>query len=202
LPVELREAATQRVLGIGLHVSVGADDEKPCPLEETGHVLQQVERRRVSPLKIVEDDDQRILDGAQQARDRLEETNALLLRAQPLGLGLDCPVELGDDGGDDGRALPRGPKERSGFERPSVLCEDLVPRGVRRSALALVAGSHAQSRSLGSSERRHLPHEPGLSDPRLSGEHGHGAVAVGGRSDQAAQCRQLALSPDQGCCGR
>jgi hypothetical protein len=95
LPVELREADIQRVLGTEVHVSVRTDYEKPSSLERASHILQQLESRRVSPLKIVEDDHQRTVKRAQQPRDRLEEANALLLRAQPFGLGVSGPGESG-----------------------------------------------------------------------------------------------------------
>src|SRR5512132_1000409 len=135
----------------------------------------------------------------EQVRDRVEEADAFLLRAQTLGLTVGSPFELGEDCGDDRRALPRTFAfwEGCALERLGVLRKDLDPWGVRGPSLALVARAEAHDRPVGSSKRRDLPHEPSFSDARLPEEHRDSALAGGRRRDQFEQRRLLALAPDE-----
>jgi hypothetical protein len=61
LALERRETFTQRVSGPNVDVPVNTEDESPGRLERAGQVLQQVQSRRVRPLKIIQDDHQGML---------------------------------------------------------------------------------------------------------------------------------------------
>jgi hypothetical protein len=76
LTVELGERLAQRMGQIDLRVSVRPDDEEPILREQAPEVAQELERRRVRPLEVVEQDDQCPLGDAK------EETGQRLVRAE------------------------------------------------------------------------------------------------------------------------
>ena len=66
---------------IDLGLAVGAEDQQRRALGSAHDVAQQLQRRGVGPVQIVEDQDQRMLvgDRAQQRCDRLEQQELFAL---------------------------------------------------------------------------------------------------------------------------
>ena len=86
---ELGECLCERVCLIDLRVPIGAEDQQGRPLGGAHEVPQQRERRRVAPMKVVQDQDQGLLlgGGAQHGSHRLEQHDLFAVRR--LGTGAD-----------------------------------------------------------------------------------------------------------------
>src|SRR5271154_1275184 len=79
------ELAHQRMRGVDLVVAVGADQHQMLQLRPGQQILEQVERRRVEPLQIVEEQDQRMFRKGEDADESAEhevETALRLLRLE------------------------------------------------------------------------------------------------------------------------
>ena len=88
LPPALRIAASLRIsgcAGVDLVVPIGADQQQVAQLRLGRQVLEQVERRRVQPLQVVEEQRQRMLrpgEHAEQAAEHQLEAALRVLRRQ------------------------------------------------------------------------------------------------------------------------
>jgi hypothetical protein len=81
------ELAHQRMCGIDLVVPVGADQHQILQLRPSQQILQQVERRRVEPLKIVDEQGQRMFRAGEDADEPPQHQPEAVLRLLRLELG-------------------------------------------------------------------------------------------------------------------
>ena len=82
------ELARQRMRGVDLVVAIGADQHQMPQLRPGQQILQQVERRRVEPLQIVEEEGKRMVRSGKDADESAEhelETTLRLLRLEAPG---------------------------------------------------------------------------------------------------------------------
>ena len=74
------EHAHQRMRGIDLVVPIGADQHQVLQVRSRQQVLQQIERRRIEPLKIVEEQHQRMFGAGEYADEPLQHVLKAALR--------------------------------------------------------------------------------------------------------------------------
>ena len=139
--------------GIDFVVAIGADQQEVLQIRPGQEILEQIERRRVEPLQVVEEERQRVFrpgEDAEEAPKHQLETRLCLLRFE-LGnrrLVADDELELGDNIDHEptvrAQRLQKGvaPAAKLGValpeERPNKAVKGVRQSGVRDVALVLV----------------------------------------------------------------
>src|SRR5262249_4306686 len=186
---ELRQHARPRSMP-HLDVAVRADEEHAGVGELGRDEPKQEQRRRIGPVEIVEEHEQRGFDTEPPhcAPDRLEELEPRVCRLRFGGDPLSWHV-LAEQRGE--RAI-RG-VVRLRLEAP----EDLHPRPVRRRALRLVAAPPAHRDAERGGAYRELSRDAGLSDARLAHEEHESSLAADGPIERTHQTTELGLAADE-----
>ena len=185
--VEQRVQAGGHLAGL---VAQGADHEQRCPYHRADDVREHLERGRVGPVQVLDDEQDRapLSAAADHARDRLEEAVADIAR-----IGLPRPrSELGQKAGEL-RGHPPG--KRCGLTA-DVMAERLGERRERdHPVLHAAAGEHLRP------ARAHLARECGeearLPAARLAGHHHDVGRARARPLPCGAQRRELVFPADQ-----
>ena len=196
--IELGERGPQGMAAVQIVGSVGADDDDPGVVHAAREEHEQVARRPVRPVEVLEHE-----HGRHSVADPFEDTEHLLEEGRGGDrLGRRTRVQLGHErreiltrGSDHGRKRRR--VERA-VQRPQRL-HDGPERQRAIDELHAVPGEH---------ERRlaqpldHLGYEPGLSDAGLPGDqHGRGRLVVDGRFPDRVEARELRLPADEAGAG-
>jgi hypothetical protein len=200
---QVGEGRQQRMPAVHLDMPVGAEHERAGALQVLAHEPQRRQRGRVSPVEVVEDQQQRPLGGG-----RPEEAGEAVEQPEPGRLRLDrrrcrqvrqALADGGDELGDVGRAGAHLAAERRRVAALHVGADDLDPRPERRRTLRLPAAAPQDG---GAACRRgggHLLGEPGLADAGLAGEQHHAAAAAGGGVQVGGERGQLGPAADERC---
>ena len=194
---EAGEQGDERVaLGL-LEVAPGAEDQHPGGREPAGQEVQELERRGVGPLQVLQDDDQRPLAGGRQqdGGELVEQPEAgrrgqLVAGRRPVGRPRQLGQEPGQRGG-AGRQPRRSPA--SGHERP----EDLHPGPVRRHALPRPAPAPHHPRAARLRRGRRRGDHRRLADAGLAGEQDQPAPPAGQLLDGADELGEHVVPPDE-----
>jgi hypothetical protein len=161
-------------------------------------VLQELERRGIGPLRVVEDDQERafLREQVQQPVDRIEEPEAVLRRAGRTG----CRFVTGEHvGGEPGEFGGQPVISRQGRQVDAIGdgAQDLPPRPVRRGAGSLRCASPHDD---GVRRLRHggqLLDQPRLPDPGLSAAQHQLRPAGTGRGESVLEDRELPVTADE-----
>ena len=172
----------QRMRARQLVGAIGGDDQQRQLAQRQRERRQQLDRRVVGPLQVVEQERRRALgdDRGQRAADRLDERGAIAARARL--------AELGEEHGEV--AAQRTAAVETAGDRSQVLAQRADDRAVGRPGRRRGAAqeAHAGERLLG---------QPRLPDPGLAGEQEQAAAAGRGAIKRGAQSRPLELAADQ-----
>ena len=196
-------------------VAIGAVDEYEAELHLLGQpeqILDQLERERVRPLQVVEDDAERVLLG-EAAHDRPDGGERLLLDGLAaelaqlrLRLGLEREAEqAGEERVGRLRAVAetaeRGLQLQpdAGLRRVDADAEPVaqeIAHGPVREALGVRAGTAFEEADAIAEAPPRLDDEPRLADARLARDRDDGATAGGDRLARLVEHRELAAAPD------
>ena len=165
----------QRVAGLELGVAIGAEQQRAARLRRADEVPEQLQRRAVGPVQVVEDEHERraVADLAEQCGHRVEEAQAAGVSVVAVRAGLVVlaarRAELAEQdrevGGADADALAQRLERRAG--RPAA--DHLDHRLVRRERLLVEAAVE----DVGAVVVGSLPDlggEAGLADPGVAGQ--------------------------------
>jgi hypothetical protein len=164
-------------------VAIGGDHQQARPLvaELAGEKPQQVQRRRVGTVQIVEQDDDRLRHAAalEKSADAVEQPKARLLGGDCRGRRRRDPLaQFGDQGGD----VASAGAELGGHARRIAVVEagpqHLHPRPEGGRALVLVAAAGRHSATARRGLAADLLGGAGLADARLAGEQDEPAVSA------------------------
>jgi hypothetical protein len=198
--VQVGEGLGERLCDLGLRVSKRGDEEQPSVDGGPRQVAKEEEGGGVSPVPVVEDEEDRLA-----AADRRQELRHREVQAVPLGVrvGLERLGQLPDAGRevrDDSRELAApgsdgGPQLCGiGFTREVVECLD---EWAIRGADHGVAGPVERQGSIGGGLSRELAHETALPRSRLAAEQHHpGSLALGVRH-RGSQRLELGHAADE-----
>jgi hypothetical protein len=143
------EGGGERVCGVDLVVAVSADHAQVACIHIGEQAVEQVERRRVGPLQVVEEDDERCVLARKDGQDAPDQERQAVLRLARADRGrlwlrsyqeLEVRAEVGDD--------PPALTER-GLERVLLLDEGLGRLGQRLP--------HERAERLREGRQRHAP---------------------------------------------
>ena len=178
----------QRVAAVQLVGAVRGDEQHALVARVAHEEGQEVARRAVGPMDVLEDEHQRPRLG-QASQEGEQELEHAPLRERALGAGLGC-VELGEQR----RQAGRGAAELAGVEA----AQRADDRRIGQLAVAevdAVAGEHA--RALRPRAGRELGDQPRLADARLARDQGDRRAPIGRAVERRGQARELALAPDE-----
>jgi hypothetical protein len=177
---EVRKRGGEGVIAIDLGVAIRSDDEEPCVLQVGRDELEQLQRRAVGPVEVVEHDDEAVLPGhgREKAAHDVEEpeTRALRVRAVAYGEVRQAFAQHGEDvhqlrrprAGRRDRGLEADlidPAPERGVPGPEGRCRAVLPAASppqRDAARLRFGGEHAG--------------EPRLPDAGLPGEQSDAAA--------------------------
>ena len=188
----------QRVVVVDLGVAVGAEEHRAPRLRRPDQVAQQLQRRAVGPLQVVEHEQQRRAGGdlRQQRGERVEQPLALDAR---LGLDRRAPrrrAELGQQRREVGgaRAEPLGGAGQRGAARPAA--QHLEHRLVGAGA-GLVEAPEEDDRAVAVDRARELGRQARLADPRVAGEQDEAPLVADRRVPRLVQGAERLLAADE-----
>ena len=193
----------QRMVLVDLGLAVGAEEHRAPRLRRPHEVAQQLQRRAVGPLQVVEHEQQRRAGGdlRQQRGEGVEQALALDAR---LGLDRrgrpDGRAELGQQRGEVGRARAeplRGAGQR-GAARPAA--QHLEHRLVGAGA-GLVEAAEQHDRAVAVDGAGELRGEPRLADPRVAGEQDEPPLVADRRVPRLVQRAERLLAADERVAG-
>jgi hypothetical protein len=190
LPRQLREAPGERVRAF--LVAHRRDDENAGAT--AGDCEQELERRLVGPVHVVQHEREGPLGRAEQPGYRIVEPKLLLARAE-CRCGRKLMVvaqQRRNDGGED-----RGVAVEAVAQPLEVGRESLCPRAVGRCPV-FVRRSPEHDGSASRGAVLELACEPRLADAGLPGEDHDGGIARGGALEQAVHRLELGLAADEG----
>ncbi len=184
----------QRVRGTDLVVAVGPDQQQVPHLRVRDHVLEEVERRRIQPLQVVEEQRQRVLrpreDAEEAPENHLEPVLRVLRRhVRDRRLCSDHQLQLGDEvddeltvraqrlaqGGPPPAELRLAPAQQRADQAP----EGLGQRGIRDVALVLVELAGGEQAARRDEHLVQLVDHRGLADPGIAGDEHQLRRAIG-----------------------
>ena len=163
---------------------VGAEDQQASRRLMAGHVGEQVETGRIGPLKIVENEHQRLAGGqcGKEPPDRFEETQARLGRGQRWGGDgmLQAGGEIREDRCQDERARTDVGHQQFDGRLPNPGAEGFQERQVRRHGLGFGSASPQHAGSSGGEPLRSNRQEVALADAWISYAQGNAEPAAPG----------------------
>ena len=190
--------ARQRMPPVELVASVGGQEHHAASREPPRRVVEELARRAVRPVDVVEHEEQASILGPQlqQRHDRLEEPQLRLggIALRRAGWAVrELREELCQLAG-------RGPERRA--ERSRILVGEVVAdrldeRQVRERELRLGAAAPEDVAAELAGPARQLGREPRLADPGLTGEQREAAVPPVRREEGVLELGQLLLPPDE-----
>ena len=203
---ERRQHRGQRMPGRHFDVAVRGDHQQARRGQLAGEEAEQEQRRRVGPVEVVEDEDERPRpSGArEERREGIKQPKARLLGVERRRHGeIGKPIaNLRNDLGDVRRGGAEDGLEPHTVALLDVGADDLRPGPVRRCALAL---PRASPEDLGSPCPRvggQSIGELALPDPGLAGHEAHAATACHRALEPGAQRGELRLAADEDPAGR
>ena len=190
----------------------GTDDEQGNPARPLDEVLDELDQRTVGPVKVLEDEDERVArgDGLQEPHPRGERLVATVsLRLRPAhpderGQAAPEPVALGlvlAHGGHGRLELLEGEPGRIRLEDPRLRLDHLAQRPVRHPLAIGQASSLAPEDELRAivEVAAELPQEARLADPGLTGDRHELDRGLGdGPGERLGEERELVLPADEG----
>ena len=206
LAAQVADQLVQRVAVGDLALAVGAEEQHPARRGRAHEMPQQLERRPVRPLQVVEHEHHRRLraDLAQQRGHGVEEAEALRVRLR--AAHVPAPAGGGMVGG-------RGPELRQQDRELRRARAQPVAQGVQRRARRppaqhldhrlverqglLVEAPVEHRRAVRVRAGGHLGHEPRLADPGVARQQHQRALSLGGLTPAALQEGELDPAPDQ-----
>jgi hypothetical protein len=184
-----------------LGVAIGDDDQQSRARHVVGDEFEQLQRGRVGPLRVVEDDQQagRLGDRAEEAADRVEQSKARLVGG-PLRFRRSCgaAAQRREDVRQLAADLCGGLHCQFRPALPHPTLQSGVPgtKDRRGAVLPAVTPPHrsAACGSLGGGDR----HQPCLADTGLAADQHDAAGAGDGIGQRLLQRIALRLAPDEG----
>src|ERR1700722_13278078 len=177
------ELLPQRMGGVDFVVAIGADQHEVLQISPGQEVLEQVERRRVKPLKIVEEERKRMFRSGEHAdkppKHQLETSLRVLRRKLRDGrLVTDDELQLGNEIG-HGPAVRAQRLDKSvaptakldvalAEERPNKTLKSLGQRRIRNVALVLVELARRENPTGRNEHLVQFIDDRGLADPGVS----------------------------------
>ena len=200
LPQQRFERLRERPLHVELDVAVRADDEQPHRGEVRREVLQQLERRFVGPVQVVQQDHARRL--LRRALDVLEEgaeDQAALLIGRHVRQRRDVAVGAAQARHDrrDLRGEIAHRRAHGLRQQPHGLLGHLDERHERRRALHLVAVAGQTEAAALPRLGHQLARETRLADARLAADQHQAAVARQHAIEQTRELGGLGVAPDE-----
>ena len=189
-------------------VAVGGHEQRALRRGRAHEVAEQLERRPVGPVQVVEHDEQRRVAGdlGQQRGDRVEQ-------AQPLRVGLAAAQSAPTSGRAGGAQLRAGrarARRRAGRAAAASGASDgaagppaqhLHDRLVRRRRLLVEAAVEHDARRRAWACARELGREPRLADAGVAGEHDEPRGAAGRRAPRRLERGGLVRAADERVAG-
>lgn len=150
-----------------LGVAMVDHQEQPLAAERPGEVMEQLQRRSVGPVRVVEDGHERPFPGhrVEQPGHRVEQAEPVLGRAVSV-VRIGVPDHLGDEPCQVTCQAVLGGQPRE-VDLPGRGAQDLPPRPVRRRAVPLDAAAPHDRCAARRGERRELLRQAGLADAGL-----------------------------------
>ena len=187
-PLEIREVGEQRVAGPQVERPERPDEEQPRPLHVADHELEEVARRRVAPVEVLEDEHERLVRGEalEEAEDQLEEPRLVgpgtdrrpAQRGECLRGRADVPPEPGRQRRELEPDRTQQPAEGLRPDHRPEGPERVEERPVRDPVAAQVeAGADDHPPSVGLGPRPELRHEPGLAEARVAADQDNARLA-------------------------
>jgi len=184
-----------------LDVAVRADDEHAAMGELLAQELEQRQRRRIRPVQIVDDEDERRLLRAlrQKTSDRIERAEARMLGEH--GPDRQTLVGTTEEIGNHGRGVRRSVTDHElelvRGARLHAVTQDLHPRPVRRCAWLLIAAAPQRQRALVFGELGEHLGASRFADTWLAGEQHDLALPFERRAQQAPEAGKLSCTSDE-----
>jgi hypothetical protein len=201
LAAQRGEHLGQRVVAVEVGVAVRAEQQDSAVADLARHELEQEQRGLVGRVQVVEHDRERLAPRGvpQEARDRVEQAEARLLRLERLRLGkAGQPLaHLGHDLGDVGGARAHVRDELVLVPLVHVGPDHLDPWPVDGCALALVAAAPQHLCTAQAGVGGDLGGHACLADPGLAREHHEAAAAGHGLVEPRAQFARLVAAADE-----
>jgi len=198
---QVGQQGRQRVVGRGVELAPGGEHEHPGGREPAGQEVEQLQRRRVGPLEVLQDHHQRPVVGGRQD-DRGELVQELEAGRGRLGVGGrrgGRPRQLGQEPGQCGGVGGQPAQPRVlGDQGPEHL--DPGPVGRRPLALPAPAPDHAGAGTLGVGGR--LGGHRRLADAGLAGQQHQPTPAPGRVLHRPAELGEHVRASDQAGPGR
>ncbi len=193
----------QRMPPVDLCVPVDAHHQQAGTLQLATHEAQQGQRRRVRPVQVVEDQQQRAAGGRrpQEGRQAVEQLEAGHLRLDRRRAGqvrqtvADVRGQLGDVGGTRAQVVA----QRRRVAGLDVGADHLDPGPEGGCALSLPAAAPQHPGATRCRLGGQLLGQPGLADSGLAGQQHHPAVTGASGIQVGGERGQLALTTDERC---
>ena len=200
-PLGLGEEGPQRVAPVELVGPVGRDQHEPLAARGAQQEGEEVARRAVGPVQVLDDEHERRLLGqpAEQGEQRLEQAG---LGELLVGGGGGRVAGLGQQPAQLGLAGAGQLAEGVGAELAPQVAQRRDDRGVGQLALAqldAVAGQHARAGGPGALGA--LVHQAALADARVAGHQQRARLARGGALHGLVESGQLLGAADEGRTG-
>ena len=199
--LELGDDRPQRMAAVQLVAAVGADHEDVLAAQRAGEEDEEVARRAVGPVEVLDDEDGGVVaaEAVEQGEQRLEEprlrgdladVGGRRLRAAELGQELGEVVAAGAEGVEDGVAGAHERAQRGDDRRVGQLAGAELDALAEEDARAAVRGA-----------RRELVDEAGLAHARLAGDEGEVGDPAPRLLQQVRQLGELRLTADEPVAG-
>jgi hypothetical protein len=193
------EERREGVPPVELVAPVGDEDERAHAGEPAGEVVEQLARRRVGPVDVLDDEEQAALvrrDG-EQRDDGLEEPELRLRRVAERGRRL-VAAELREELGELEPRCAEQARDPLHVLAGEVVPERLDEREVRQRQLGLAARAPEHLPVEPPRARRELAREPRLPHPGLAAERDEAALAAVRREQRVLEGEELLLAADEG----
>ncbi len=196
--VHVDERLGERRRDVGVGVAKGRDQQHPGGRAGPHEVTQELERRGIGPVHVLEHDEERCLraDPDEQVGDRGVEPVPLgvgIGRDRP-GEGADARLELREQSRQLAAGRTEMPSEHLGLRVADEVLEGGRERAVRRPDDG-VAVAVEHGRALLGHVARKLPHEAALARAGIAGDERRAAPLPGGAGQKGSQRRKLVRPP-------
>jgi hypothetical protein len=199
LPDEIHERRRKWLVDVEVDVAIGADDQQWHSREPPHDVEEQLHRRLVRPLQVIDDEeDRRPLGGRrEQRRHALEEPVPVGLRVAALGRDAELVGDLRHEAGEHGQVRSARFGELVDLGRRRVLAKRLDEGLIRKQRL-LVTVPEEDGRSIAVHATRELDSDACLADPRFPDDEHDASFVVDGVVPSLVETTALGLASDEG----